>query len=127
MSDLTRYYIILGLKNNSSKKDVKTAYRKLSLKYHPDKNKNNTEQKFRDIVYAYKTIINSKNHYQQKYIHKTNNIKNNFKYQKNEYNFQTYRKKTDVKSKESHKTTHFLLYIGLVIITCWIIITESIK
>ena len=37
------YYRILGLSRNASKKDIRRAFKKLSLKYHPDKNKDNPE------------------------------------------------------------------------------------
>lgn len=46
------YYNILGVAKNSSKEDVKKAYRKLAQKYHPDK-KTGDESKFKEINEAY--------------------------------------------------------------------------
>jgi molecular chaperone DnaJ len=52
------YYKILGVAENASDKDIKSAYRKLAIKYHPDKNKNdkNAEEKFKEISEAYDTL-----------------------------------------------------------------------
>tara|TARA_B110000211_G_scaffold30222_2_gene30731 strand:+ start:11144 stop:12115 length:972 start_codon:yes stop_codon:yes gene_type:complete len=52
------YYHILGISKEASNKEIKTAYRKLAFKYHPDKNKD-TEEKFKQIVNAY-TILSNK-------------------------------------------------------------------
>jgi len=46
------FYKMLGLPRNANPQDIKKAYRKLSLKYHPDKNKDDQDasQKFSDIA-----------------------------------------------------------------------------
>jgi molecular chaperone DnaJ len=45
------FYKILGIKNDATDVQIKKAFRKLSLKYHPDKNQDNAEaaQKFMDV------------------------------------------------------------------------------
>lgn len=54
------YYYFLGISENASEEDIKKAYRKLSLKYHPDKTDNDEffENRFREVQEAYETLIN---------------------------------------------------------------------
>lgn len=52
------YYEVLGLEKNASEEDIKKAFRKLAVKYHPDKNKGNkeAEEKFKEINDAYQIL-----------------------------------------------------------------------
>ena len=54
------YYYILGIQPNATKQEIKVAYRKLSLKFHPDTNNDDKflEEMFRNIDEAYKILLN---------------------------------------------------------------------
>ena len=52
------YYKVLGVDKNASEDDIKSAYRKLAKKYHPDLNKDNPEaaEKFKEVNEAYEVL-----------------------------------------------------------------------
>ena len=55
-NSLPNYYLILGLTNDSSQSEIKNQYRKLAKQYHPDRNKNSSEEKMAQINKAYEIL-----------------------------------------------------------------------
>jgi len=139
-------YEILGIQKGASQKEIKTAYRKLSLKYHPDRNRNEKDDyKFKLIIEAYQFLRR-----EEKISHKKSEVDIEYTY----VNFWRYYDKTGNESQfsngvnfgrfdfgvkfnqtydhnqekpASHMLTHVLLYGGLGVMALWIILSGILK
>lgn len=58
MSEKRDYYEVLGVSRDAAKDEIKSTYRKLAIKYHPDKNPGNkeAEEKFKEASEAYSVL-----------------------------------------------------------------------
>ena len=58
MAQKRDYYEVLGIDKNASEDDIKKAYRKIAIKYHPDRNPGNkeAEEKFKEAAEAYDVL-----------------------------------------------------------------------
>lgn len=62
MAEKRDYYEVLGVSKDASAEDIKHAYKKLAIKYHPDKNPGNkeAEEKFKEAAEAYEILSDAK-------------------------------------------------------------------
>ena len=58
MAQKRDYYEVLGVSKNASEDEIKKAYRKIAIKYHPDRNPDNkeAEEKFKEAAEAYSVL-----------------------------------------------------------------------
>mgnify|MGYP006082562929 CR=1 FL=1 len=137
-------YQILGVDSNSTPKAIKQAYRKLSLKYHPDRNQEFDDgAKFKEISKAYQFLKSNRKKAFKKQERTAEQAHSDFwKYQGQKmnddmrFNFETFSKTShdfgghfneETHNREkpiSQKSTHFILYGGLALVAIWIIVFE---
>ena len=61
MANKRDYYEILGVSKTASKDEIKSSYRKLAKKYHPDNKETGDEAKFKEVQEAYDVLFDDQN------------------------------------------------------------------
>ena len=102
------YYEVLGLQKGADEKEIKRAYKRLAMKYHPDRTKGDkeSEEKFKEINEAY-SILNDK---EKKNIYDLNYQKNNYRQSTNNNSYNSTNnseKKEQKKEPKSEPKTEY--------------------
>ena len=145
--NLADCYQILGLQKDASQKEIKNAYRRLSLKHHPDRNKDEKDgAKLKQIIEAYQLLRREEktkakvsetdvaakySEFWKKYDTKMNEefqFGPNFADFKNPFGANAQESFSHFLEKESsHIRTHMILFGGLGLIALWIILANLLK
>ena len=144
----SKCYEVLGIQKGASQKEIKTAYRKLSLKYHPDRNKDEKDaEKFKEIIEAYQFLRLEEKKSTKKsdgdiastytqFWRYYDGVNEDFRFKERPnfgefgYPFGVNVRETYSHNQEkptSHVMTHVLLYGGLSLVALWIILSELLK
>jgi curved DNA-binding protein CbpA len=138
---------ILGIQVGASQKEIKNAYRQLSLRYHPDRNKDEEdEERFKKIIEAYQQLRNKEKNkkkisesevaakysdFWKKYDKTVNeefHFGPNFAEFKHEFGAKvTQEYKHNQEKESSPMNIHIILYGGLGAIALWIILSSILK
>lgn len=141
-------YQILGVQKGASQKEVKNAYRRLSLKYHPDRNKDEKDgEKFKRVLEAYQILrleekkkskrseVDIASTYAEFWKQYDKNVNEEFQF--NKTNFAGFKNLFGVNAPETYShnqekepsqiSTHVILYTGLGLVALWIILSEILK
>ena len=145
--NLSDCYQILGIQKDASQKEIKNAYRCLSLKYHPDRNKDDIDgKKFKQIIEAYQLLRREEKaktktsetdvaaKYAEFWKKYDSNINEEFHFGPN---FTGFKNPFGVNSQEiyshfrekqsSHAGTHIIIFGGLGLLALWIILSTILK
>jgi len=129
------YYYILGLKSDASLDEIKKAYRKLSVKFHPDHNEGDKffEERFKEINEAYKILGNEykRKIYDVEFSHKTySGFENTYRTQNQEEEFETKNesksqsKSTSSTSKSNRAFISFIFFGVASLFVIWLVIIQ---
>ena len=138
---------ILGIQAGASQKEIKNAYRRLSLKYHPDRNKDDKDgERFKKVIEAYQKLRNEEKRkdkisesevatkysdFWKKYDKAENeefHVGPNFTEYRNEFGAKATQDYEHNQEKESSPMiTHIILYGGLGAMALWIILSSILK
>jgi len=147
MLNLDKCYQILDVSGDSTPKEIKQAYRKLSLKYHPDRNMEFVDgKKFKELSEAYQVLKSNRKKSFKKQERTAEQAHSDFwRYQGQKmgdgmrFNFESFTKASrefggdlnneahNTEKPISQKSTHFILYGGLTLVAIWIIIFEVLQ
>src|ERR1035437_3369503 len=134
------YYIILGVKNTANFDEIKTAYRALAKKYHPDKNHGNkaAEEYFKEIQQAYAVLSNAEKRkkYDLKFSYTHTYPKQNAAssgrshqsaQQQTKEKFSPKQKKTEPQKSDTTERWQILVSVGMALLLLYFIISYNTK
>jgi len=107
------YYDILGVKKDATQGEIKAAYRKIAVKYHPDKNPGNkeAEEKFKEAAEAYSVLSDeSKRKEYDNPVTGGNNFSSNFNF--NDFNIDEILKGFGFNMHHGFSGSNNIMYVG---------------